>query len=746
MLLVLAALQSLPIRPHPQHPDPAATTHTSTTTQLPPGYHRCSACLLLSLRLAICLAQHCVEQPLNKDPALARLHTTLPRLLLGLSTAMSVMQAAGHPEAQAQCVQFVRCLLHLGLKLAINLAITIPTASSNSSRRHGSSRAQASSRGPRGDTGRSGASQSAGDKLHALAVISYGYLAQALWDVFGRQKEGFASKVFNTTSQEGTDSVKELIKDVTSFVAVALMVTNQHSICLKQMMKDAARAAGRTSARVAASRHSAAAVSMPQQVSHILRLLARFLPEFQAAIVAVELSAAVVTIDSKVTGEKMLECFFTSLSTMYTALHQAVVELTVLMPDWRRRPAMLRAGLRVATAGAYASSTMVAVQNIVPHTDSKPSLLPASVQRLPEMKEKLSNMSSHVTHLWSLVLVQDGLHEPPTGPFQSDDDFIYRTLIDRVAVLPSPSLPQLAPLALDLVLGMENTLQMVIQHQDMVWKSPFWNDGNLVQCLADGYRTLLALFGHVIEVLAAPSVVGPAGLAAQPASWLPCGNSLVEGWCKQLLEVVCELMYIATPASTAVPLFLKIMLNRRLQGSYRLLLRGQRQAPPSMSPEAERLLSCLTLVLTAMLPQELCLAMARDPTNPVTGFDMTFEKDRHAMGVPLSKLQPEHVWTWKALAAGTPAKATLQGLLSALASLFQVQGLVTPIAPGWRHQRLTVALGEWHKCSMVLHTTGFNTLRVREHIAKLSHIELLMADVELGCEACWDAQFLCFDS
>ncbi|KAL6764155.1 hypothetical protein V8C86DRAFT_3129003 [Haematococcus lacustris] len=41
MLLVLAALQSLPIRPHPQQPDPAATTlahTTTTTTQLPPGY------------------------------------------------------------------------------------------------------------------------------------------------------------------------------------------------------------------------------------------------------------------------------------------------------------------------------------------------------------------------------------------------------------------------------------------------------------------------------------------------------------------------------------------------------------------------------------------------------------------------------------------------------------------------------------------------------------------------------------
>ncbi|GFH20420.1 hypothetical protein HaLaN_17535 [Haematococcus lacustris] len=115
-------------------------------------------------------------------------------------------------------------------------------------------------------------------------------------------------------------------------------------------------------------------------------------------------------------------------------------------------------------------------------------------------------MSFHATHLWSLVLAQDGVNKPLTGPFRLDRDFLIRLKADRVAVLPSPSSPQLAPLALDLVLGMENTLQMVMRQQDMVWKCPFWNDGNLVQGLVDGYRTLLALFGHVIEVLATPSV------------------------------------------------------------------------------------------------------------------------------------------------------------------------------------------------------------------------------------------------
>ncbi|KAJ9524194.1 hypothetical protein QJQ45_005003 [Haematococcus lacustris] len=700
MLLVLAALQSCPIRPHPQHPDPAVTTHTSTTTQLPPGYHRCSACLLLSLRLATCLAQHCVEHPLGKDLALARLYATLPGLLLGLSTALTVMQAAGHPEAQAQRVQFVRCLLHLGIKVAASVVSTDPKDSSNSSsRRHGSSRGQASSKGPCGDTGRSGASQSVGDKLHALAVKSYGYLAQGLCDVLWRQEEAYAhDELITTCQEEGLDSIDGLNRDVTSFGMTVLMVTFSGN--MQQTLEGAARAASGTSARVATSRHSAPAVSMPLLVSDILSFLARCLPGFQAAVVTLKLSATVATVgESKVISQVTLGFFLNYLSTAYVALYQAAKKLTELMPDWRRRPAVLRTGLRVATAGALAHNTMVSLLpsteqvNRVSHTNSAPSLLPATVQRLSEKEERLSDMSFHATHLWSLLLAQDGVDEPPIDPL--NDTSIHRIATDRVAVQPSPSLPQLVPLALDLVLGMENTLQMVMWQQDMVWKWPFWNEGKLVRSLVDGYRTLLALFGHAIEVLATPSVVGPAGLAAQPASWLPCGNSLVEGWCTRLLAGVCKLMYITTPASATVPLDLKLMLNRGLRGSYKLLLRGQRQAPPSMSPEAERLLSCLTLVLTAMLPQDLCLATADGMPN--RGLATVLVKENMTMSTALSKLQPEQVWTWQALAAGTPAEATLRGLLHAMASFFEVQGLVTPIAPGWRHQRLTVALGEWQE-------------------------------------------------
>ncbi|GFH32201.1 hypothetical protein HaLaN_31382, partial [Haematococcus lacustris] len=145
---------------------------------------------------------------------------------------------------------------------------------------------QASSRGPRGNTGRSGASQSAGDKLHALAVDNYGYLAQALCDVLGRQQEAFdLEKFVIACNEKGPGSNVELMIDVVNFGAMASMVTSQHFVDLNQPLDNAARAASRTSARVTASRHSAAAVRVALLVSDILTLLARCLTGFQAAVV-----------------------------------------------------------------------------------------------------------------------------------------------------------------------------------------------------------------------------------------------------------------------------------------------------------------------------------------------------------------------------------------------------------------------------------------------------------------------------
>ncbi|GFH33587.1 hypothetical protein HaLaN_32982, partial [Haematococcus lacustris] len=163
--------------------------------------------------------------------------------------------------------------------------------------------------------GRSGASQSVGDKLHALAVKSYGYLAQGLCDVLWRQEEAYAhDELITTCQEEGLDSIDGLNRDVTSFGMTVLMVTFSGN--MQQTLEGAARAASGTSARVATSRHSAPAVSMPLLVSDILSFLARCLPGFQAAVVTLKLSATVATVgESKVISQVTLGFFLNYLST-----------------------------------------------------------------------------------------------------------------------------------------------------------------------------------------------------------------------------------------------------------------------------------------------------------------------------------------------------------------------------------------------------------------------------------------------
>ncbi|KAJ9524206.1 hypothetical protein QJQ45_004989 [Haematococcus lacustris] len=655
MLLVLAALRSFPIRPHPQHPDPAATTlaHTSTTTQLPPGYHRCSACLLLSLRLAICLAQHCVEQRSKNDLAPARLHSTLRGLLLGLSTAMTVMQAAGHPEAQAQRSQFVSCLVRLMLVmgafsgdgelaramarlhdkvttycpdqlarlLASSPAVTgwpgaLPakpspmdshTAEDSPGLGHKSGRCS-SNRGRGNGRGREKGSStvrhlqgcSAAGAAELAALNAYAHLAQALCAVLGRQEEELG-----TTCQAEVRAVRR-------FLSLAATISS-----------------------------------------------AAFPASFPAGIL-----------------------------DFYVALCRALQEMVELWSDQRCRPAMLRMLARSAVAGAHAYMTLAL--DGAPDHGSEPRPL-SGFPPTPELKQTSSTMMARVCYMWILLLAPPGRNDQLSGTYSRRDGQC-RVADDNARDMPKvlhqpPSAQQLAPLALDLVWGMEGMLQMTQQQWRTFQTVAIMEIGRNTFTFFGACGTSLDLFGRVIEVLATPSVVGPAGLAAQPASWLPCGNSLVEGWCTRLLDRVCHLLCITTPGLKGSQDDTRFMGCRALADSHKFLLLGQQQAPPSMSPEAERLLACLTLVLTVALPLDTWLAVA--PSLPAA----EVKRVEQAIRYSLIRTEPQQVWTWQALAAGTPAAASLADLLQGAAKKLQLPHLVAPAPQGWQTGRLTLDRG-----------------------------------------------------
>ncbi|GFH22486.1 hypothetical protein HaLaN_19960 [Haematococcus lacustris] len=272
MQLVLAALLSLPIRSRIQHLDSAATTHTSATTQLPPGYHRCSACLLLSLRLALVFNENCIDELRGGEQHLARLHATLPGLLLGLSTSVTVMQAAGHPEAEVQRVHFVRFLLNLGILQSRILledirdhcqdVATYPTdkvttsypdylahllASSpvvtgwpgsppaKPSYEHSYSTAGASSGVQGSSQGQSGKGSSTGSPMDLASVNTYAHVAQALCAVLGRQKEGLIiTQLVSMCQAEGPESWSNLQEDAACLASTAMGGQRQPRAALVQ--------------------------------------------------------------------------------------------------------------------------------------------------------------------------------------------------------------------------------------------------------------------------------------------------------------------------------------------------------------------------------------------------------------------------------------------------------------------------------------------------------------------------------
>ncbi|KAL6764222.1 hypothetical protein V8C86DRAFT_2478019 [Haematococcus lacustris] len=396
------------------------------------------------------------------------------------------------------------------------------------------------------------------------------------------------------------------------------------------------------------------------------------------------------------------------------ALGQAVE----LWPDGRCQPAMRRLLARAVATGAHGYSTQALLLDGAP--DCEEEVL-SCLKRTPELKartpklealltdtlskahssalkSKLSSTLENVCSAWVILLVPHSDTEQASSnmDIRFDDSHPQGHYVEgsaacgrkKVHKLP-PSAQQLAPLALDLVWGMEGMLQMMQRHWHMFWPLAYVEESSRMSSLFRSCSLLLVLFGHVIEVLAEPAAVGPAGLAAQPASWLPCGNSLVEGWCSQLLARVCQLFYINSPALKGPPDHIRMMGCHGLDGSQKYLLRDRQQAPTSMSLEAERLLACLTLVLTVVAPLDTWLAAVA--CLPAAGAYVSWQAS--AIHGLLTRLEPEKVWSWQALAAGTPAEASLASVLQGVANTLRLPHLVAPAPRGWQPGRLTLDRG-----------------------------------------------------
>ncbi|KAJ9524216.1 hypothetical protein QJQ45_005006 [Haematococcus lacustris] len=172
---------------------------------------------------------------------------------------------------------------------------------------------------------------------------------------------------------------------------------------------------------------------------------------------------------------------------------------------------------------------------------------------------------------------------------------------------------------------------------------------------------------------------GPISVGVGP----PIRSAIEAGSAGGKMSDVC----INSPDLEGPPDHTRLTGCRGLACSQFYLLEVQEQVPTSMSPEAERLLSCLTLVLTVALPLDTWLAVS--PSLPADEAEIVGQ----AIHDLLTRVEAEQVWGWQALAAGTPAEASLASVLQGAANKLQLPHLVAPAPRGWQPGRLTLDRG-----------------------------------------------------
>ncbi|GFH28808.1 hypothetical protein HaLaN_27359, partial [Haematococcus lacustris] len=83
--------------------------------------------------------------------------------------------------------------------------------------------------------------------------------------------------------------------------------------------------------------------------------------------------------------------------------------------------------------------------------------------------------------------------------------------------------------------------------------------GQQEEALDKWLRGPLRLLVLSIQLLQDTAVLGPAGLAARPAAWLPTGQQLIKDWCDRLVTGACQLAQIMEFAEAEQALALLII-------------------------------------------------------------------------------------------------------------------------------------------------------------------------------------------
>ncbi|KAL6751613.1 hypothetical protein V8C86DRAFT_3106408 [Haematococcus lacustris] len=168
------------------------------------------------------------------------------------------------------------------------------------------------------------------------------------------------------------------------------------------------------------------------------------------------------------------------------------------------------------------------------------------------------------------------------------------------------------------------------------------------------------------QLLQDPAVVGPAGLAAKPAAWLPPGQQLVKGWCTRLANRVCQM---ADRAGLVDVPHCGFVMSSEMH-----VLSALVDHVP-MQPAAERALALLLVTLGFAMPLITVLKLVgEDDIRPDSQLAAALEELR----VLLSQVPAHQVQGWLEAVDGTCGEAILNHALVAAALKLQLPHLTAP--------------------------------------------------------------------
>ncbi|KAL6751612.1 hypothetical protein V8C86DRAFT_3141993 [Haematococcus lacustris] len=264
----------------------------------------------------------------------------------------------------------------------------------------------------------------------------------------------------------------------------------------------------------------------------------------------------------------------------------------------------------------------------------------------------------HPMHAW---VEEDALHQWNTLPAAFTK--LYITLWKRA--WPRAANRLAAAGSLDLLATTELFLQFLEEACSSI-KPTNASSGESHDLLETFCKAPVHLLALSVQLLQDTAVVGPAGLAARPAAWLPPGQQLVKGWCTRLATRICQVADVIGLVDFPHSGFV-------MSSEMHVLSALVDHVP--MQPAAERALALLLVTLGFAMPLITVLKLVgEDDIRPDSELAAALQELQEL----LSQVPAHQVQGWLEAVDGTGGEAFLNHALVAAAWKLQLPHLTAP--------------------------------------------------------------------